>query len=110
MKYLKLYENFSAGKDVYVIMTQDEKYIFSDIKQVGAYNAGIFYPSNSDNFNYFESEKDAQKTIDEIIRLGDSIIRFDDGRDDIELGEDEENNLIIVPCFMGIMKKEKLNL
>ena len=30
MRYLKLYENFSSGKDIWVLMDENEEYVFAE--------------------------------------------------------------------------------
>jgi len=116
MKYLKLYENFQIGETVWLIMTEDEQYVYYMNTRVRDGRNGMvakFLPVgeatiSNIKFGAFESKNDADERIDEIIDM-DSIINFKYGRT-FSLGEDEMNNLKSVKFFMGMVKDEGLNI
>jgi len=103
MKYLKQFENFSIGETIYVIMTDDEKYVFTMVR-----NSSAYFKTKDDitvhdiKYASFNNKKDAVVRMNYIKEIGGQI-DFDGGSRVFALSDDELNSLVVVKLFMGVM-------
>ena len=119
MEYLKTYESFNIGGDVWVITTADEQYMYVghknlyDVNKNGIWKTILaFSPTEEVDWDTFKkinhtstdlANNDLKYLIEDTGR--DYMILFKDGRK-FHLSEDEVSNLKITRLFMGAMKPE----